>query len=207
MLVASSTKYTPLRLGVTTSPKRAPLPGGEPLVSSHWNATCAPAGVVSTMRAVACVDGEDVAVRREGQAERRVEPAVAGHVRAGERGAHPGERVGDCGDAVVGGVGDVQRPGRAHSVTRRPDHQRCRIGPLRKAGADHGARDHPRGCAAGGVEHEPDDGAAIDHCAVCGDRAIEHVGDEDVPSQRRDRPTVRSHGPLMPSALFSVSTT
>ncbi len=48
VLLASSTNKMPLPPGATTSPNRAPDPGGLPVVSTNRCATCVPPGVVST---------------------------------------------------------------------------------------------------------------------------------------------------------------
>ena len=195
MLVASSTKYTPLRLGVTTSPKSAPLPGGEPLVVEPLERDLRARRRRFDDPSIPGVDREDVAVRRERQAERRVEPAVAGDVGAGERRAHPGERIRDRGDAIVGGVCDEERSSGVQRVTCRPDDQRSGIGSLRETRADDRARHDPRCRTSGRVEHEPNDRAAVDHCAAGRDRAVEHVGHEDDPSwllgRRRRGPKAR----------------
>ena len=124
----SSTKYTPLPFGAIARPNNVPPP-----CSRHVNRfDCR----LPTARrrfdhiAVACIYGENVAVRRDRQPQRLVDRATPRDSCAGTRIVVSKERIGNNGDPVVQRIGDVETAIECKGQSRRPNHQRRGVGPL-----------------------------------------------------------------------------
>ena len=126
------------------------------------------------------VDGQDVTVRCDDQAERAVQGAARGHGQAGAVVAEAEHRVGDGGDPVRQRVGDVQGAVRAESDAGRADDERRRVQVLGEAGADLGDRQQARQPEGSAGDDEPQHRAPVDGVAARGDGAVQHVGDEQL---------------------------
>ena len=134
------------------------------------------------------VDGQDVSVRGDGEAERAVEGSARGDGASGTGAPESERRMGDRGDAVRKGVGHVERAVVTQPQARRPDHQRRGVGSLAEAGADHTGATTATGLPRSGTARTMRTTVPALTTSPSGrHRAVEHVADEQHAPRRPRR--------------------
>lgn len=141
-------------------------------------------------KTIVSVDRQDVAVRRNREAERIVEAAALRDRRPDSGGgiAEPG--MSNSRNPIIETIGHIESVGiGVEAQARRPNHQRRRIGPFGEAGSNHGNRLQDWHRTGVNIKGQPDHGSFVHNLAPGGYSSVQDIGDEQICRAAR-RPTL-----------------